>query len=130
MTAGTAVAKRKAWPKTPSHLSTELRRIEPSLREVGVDMEFERSGSRRWIRMAVRNAVIGVTAVTTRMDGGKTGDGGGDGDDGGSRAASPRNPARNAGNDAGDGDDGESHASSSPAGRDPCSGDRVVERVA
>jgi hypothetical protein len=45
-------ARRKNWPSTASVLGDEMRRLAPSLRAVGVTVEFRRSGSQRTIRLA------------------------------------------------------------------------------
>ncbi len=108
----TATVKRKAWPKTASHLSTELRRLEPGLRAVGIDIEFARSGTGRQIRLKAQNAVIAVTGVIPPTNSGFSGDGDGDGGDGASESPSQQQAAPEAGNDGGDGDDGDSRTQS------------------
>lgn len=42
----------KIWPKTPQSLSNQLRRYTPNLRKVGIDVDFERTGEKRSIRLA------------------------------------------------------------------------------
>lgn len=44
--------RNRTWPKTPSNLSNRLRGAAPSLRRIGVSVEFDRSGSKRSIRLA------------------------------------------------------------------------------
>jgi hypothetical protein len=41
--------KAKGWPKRPNTLSSVLRRAAPPLRKVGIDIRFEREGSKRWL---------------------------------------------------------------------------------
>jgi hypothetical protein len=73
------VTKGRAWPKSASALSGSLRRLAPSLRAIGVEVEFDRTGPGRWIdvRTGTQNAVMPVIAVTNDSD-----DDGDDGDDG------------------------------------------------
>ena len=60
------VTRRKMWPKTPHGLSGALRRLAPNLRASGVDVEFDRTGSSRLIRIraAGENSVTSVMSVT------------------------------------------------------------------
>jgi hypothetical protein len=48
-----AITRLKAWPKSPSALSGALRRLAPNLREIDVEIDFEREGKdrRRVIRV-------------------------------------------------------------------------------
>jgi hypothetical protein len=49
-----ATRKRKDWPKSSSALSSRLKRLAPSLRRIGIDVEFSRVMTRRQIRLAQR----------------------------------------------------------------------------
>jgi len=54
--AGEAVSSRRGWPKTPSHLSSELNKAASSLRNVGIRVHRYQegsSGSRKLIRLSV-----------------------------------------------------------------------------
>lgn len=44
-----ATTRLRAWPKSPSALSGALRRLAPNLREIGIQVTFERSGGSRQI---------------------------------------------------------------------------------
>ncbi len=44
------LTKQRGWPKRPNLLSSELKRIAPNLRRMGIDIEFRKSG-RRLIRI-------------------------------------------------------------------------------
>ncbi len=64
--------KSRSWPKTPRSLSDRLRRLAPSLRAVGIDIEFDRrepGTGRRLIRLmaceeeSTRGCVTSVTTV-------------------------------------------------------------------
>jgi hypothetical protein len=46
--------RRRDWPKTPKTLSERLRRLAPSFRALGIDVEFEREKRRRFIRIEKR----------------------------------------------------------------------------
>ncbi|MFQ5733042.1 MAG: hypothetical protein ACE5KM_13960 [Planctomycetaceae bacterium] len=61
--------KQHNWPKRPHVLSGELRRIAPNLRRMGIDVEFGRSGGRRFIRLARTTAQDSVQSVTHRENG-------------------------------------------------------------
>jgi hypothetical protein len=52
------ITKTKDWPKTPTVLSNELTRIQPSLRKVGIQVERHRQGHdrKRLIRVSVADA--------------------------------------------------------------------------
>ena len=39
------VRRSRSWPDTPNWLSNRLKRIVPSLRKIGIEIEFEREGS-------------------------------------------------------------------------------------
>ena len=63
------ITKSKSWPKSPSALSGQLRRLAPNLRAVGIEIDFDEreshSGKRFLrIRKAEKNAVTAVSAVT------------------------------------------------------------------
>jgi hypothetical protein len=51
--AGSRIRSSKAWPKTPSKMGNELRRIAPHLRERGFDIEFERTSRGRFIELRI-----------------------------------------------------------------------------
>lgn len=70
-------ARQRGWPKSASALSGALRRLAPNMREIGIQIEFERSGKSRTIsiRTGRENAVTPVIPVTstpelTRVDDG------------------------------------------------------------
>ena len=74
------------WPKTASKLSTDIQRVAPNLRRIGIDVHVRRTGRARSVRLSrltPGNAVTGVTPVTpdARSDAG-------DGDDAESRVQS------------------------------------------
>jgi hypothetical protein len=67
--------RRRDWPRTPAAIGTELRRIAPNLREVGIEVEFVRgTRGRRTIAVGTRaqTAVTAVTPVAERNDGGSS----------------------------------------------------------
>jgi len=41
------IRKSKAWPTTPRALSNRLRRLSPTLRAIGIDLDYEREGHTR-----------------------------------------------------------------------------------
>ena len=43
--------KAKGWPRTGHHLSNALRRSQPGLRRVGLEIEFTREAGARWIEI-------------------------------------------------------------------------------
>ena len=43
--------KSKGWPRTGHHLSTCLRRSQPGLRRIGLEVEFTRDSAARWIEI-------------------------------------------------------------------------------
>ena len=43
------VRRSKSWPDTPNWLSNRLKRIVPPLRKIGIEVEFERESSNRYI---------------------------------------------------------------------------------
>lgn len=49
--AGDSVVKSRDWPKSPRALSNSLRRVEPVLRKVGIEIEHSRSGGRMRARL-------------------------------------------------------------------------------
>jgi DNA polymerase-1 len=51
-------AKQKGWPTRPNHLTGQLRRIAPALRQVGVEVIYDRTGKNR-----NRNITIRATAL-------------------------------------------------------------------
>jgi hypothetical protein len=55
-TAGEIITKAKEWPKTPKTLSGRLRRASSFLRQVGVRVEFDRSGISRAITITAHDA--------------------------------------------------------------------------
>jgi len=42
---------QKAWPKTPAHLGTQLRRLAPNLRRIGIHIDFIRSPGKKRRRL-------------------------------------------------------------------------------
>jgi putative DNA primase/helicase len=50
---GEPVRRRREWPQTPTALSSQLRRLAPTLRTVGVDVLFHRSARHRRITLRV-----------------------------------------------------------------------------
>ena len=42
---------QKDWPKTPAHLSKQLRRLAPNLRRIGIDIDFIRSPDKNHARL-------------------------------------------------------------------------------
>ncbi len=60
------IVRRQDWPKRPRDLSAVLRRLAPTLRVLGVEVEFGRPGGRRLIhiRKCGRSSVISVTSGT------------------------------------------------------------------
>ena len=58
------VVHRKTWPSGARALSAELKRLAPNLREVGIEVDFARSGKRRVIRIAPESSVTNVISVT------------------------------------------------------------------
>ena len=55
-------------PRRTSHLGTDLRRIAPNLRRLGVAIEFPRSGAARRIEISKKEQMA-VTVVTGVTDG-------------------------------------------------------------
>lgn len=53
MSASDLVTKSKYWPKTPRSLSNRLRRVEPTLRKVGIEIEHHRDLGRLRARLIV-----------------------------------------------------------------------------
>jgi hypothetical protein len=53
--------KAKGWPKRPNLLSAILRRQAPPLRKVGIDIQFEREGRKRWVTI-IRPDKLGKTS--------------------------------------------------------------------
>src|SRR5262249_61514077 len=49
--AGAAAEQDRDWPKNAKLLSQHLRKLEPNLRETGVNVEFDRTGKERTITM-------------------------------------------------------------------------------
>lgn len=47
--ASPGVLRSKAWPNTPAALGNRLRRIAPTLRKIGIDIQFQRSSAERTI---------------------------------------------------------------------------------
>jgi hypothetical protein len=106
--------RKKAWPKSPSALGGQLRRLAPSLRATGVIVDFGRTRE-RLIRLGTESAVDAVDAVED--DESKPfADDGGDGavavDDGTAVDAKPLFQAVCDGNDGNDGNDGKSRTQS------------------
>jgi hypothetical protein len=64
------VMRGKSWPKSASALAGTLRRLAPNLRAAGIEIDFDRTGSRRIIVIGTtpHNAVITVTPVTADDD--------------------------------------------------------------
>jgi hypothetical protein len=62
--------RAKSWPKSASALAGTLRRLAPNLRATGIEIDFDRTGSRRLIVIgtAPKNVVITVTPVTANDD--------------------------------------------------------------
>ncbi len=56
------ISSSKAWPETPNALGNKLRRIQPSLRKLGIEISFDRQGhsSTRTITIVWENVVGGV----------------------------------------------------------------------
>jgi hypothetical protein len=50
---GEPIRRRREWPQTPTALSSQLRRLAPTLRTVGVDVLFHRSARHRRITLKV-----------------------------------------------------------------------------
>jgi hypothetical protein len=53
------ISKTKDWPKTPTMLSNELTRIQPSLRKVGIQVERHRQGHARKRLIQIKTADAG-----------------------------------------------------------------------
>ena len=49
---GEKAARAKRWPKTASALSVRLRQVAPALRRVGIDLQFDRVGRARGVRVS------------------------------------------------------------------------------
>lgn len=61
--------KQRGWPSKAHTLSGALRRLAPSLRGIGITVEFERTGRKRIIRVEKRtDAQASVTSVTEREE--------------------------------------------------------------
>jgi hypothetical protein len=60
------VRRKKDWPTAPHVLSGKLRRLAPSLRKVGIGVEFDRDSTKRMItiRTVPRLSVMSVASVT------------------------------------------------------------------
>ncbi len=63
---GEDVPRKKTWPKTANSLSGALRRLAPNLREIGIDIGFQRTGPKRQIVIGTipKNCVTSVMIVT------------------------------------------------------------------
>jgi hypothetical protein len=61
-----AAKRQQGWPKNASQLSRALRVVAPNLRSVGVNVEFQRDGRRRSVRISKlgKDTVIAVTDAT------------------------------------------------------------------
>jgi hypothetical protein len=72
---GEATAQSKSWPKTPHALSGYLKRLAPSLRTVGIDVQFGRdlSPSRRRLITITRAEPARVTQKASRASRASTG---------------------------------------------------------
>lgn len=53
------IAKSRGWPKTGHHLSSKLRRCVGGLRRVGIEVEFDRDGKKRWVRLKRTSYSVG-----------------------------------------------------------------------
>ena len=51
------VLKARGWPRTGHHLSNALRRSQPGLRRIGLEIEFTRDRGSRWIEIANKGLV-------------------------------------------------------------------------
>lgn len=109
------IKRRREWPKSPSALSSHLRRLAPNLRAIGVNVEWVRDGRTRQIRIGPQNAVTGDNAVTTIAPELNPDDGDGDGNDGGSGIVVIAPGALQSLSDGNDGDDGNSRTHSAVA---------------
>ncbi len=121
------VTRRQDWPKRPRDLSAALRRLAPTLRELGLEVEFARSGRTRsiHIRKCMRPSVISDPSVTTGAEVAENAGGGdaevtlGDAGVATSRsAASPKNcplATKKLVGDAGDAGDADQHRLSADA---------------
>lgn len=60
------VRRSKSWPDSPNWLSNRLKRIVPPLRKIGIEVEFERESSNRYITIIKTDkfTVSSVRAVT------------------------------------------------------------------
>lgn len=63
--AGDTTRRHKAWPKSASSIAQKLRRIAPNLREIGVDVDFIRTSTARFVRLAPQNAVMPSSPSST-----------------------------------------------------------------
>jgi hypothetical protein len=113
--ASEAVQRQRNWPRSGRGIGSELRRVAPNLRSVGVDIEFDYrapGGSRRrLIRMGLQTTVPTVPTVpgpvNALLDGPDARDGCRDGRDGRPFRPSRRSEGETAGQgDRGDGSDG------------------------
>jgi hypothetical protein len=95
-----ALKRSKEWPKTPSALSKQINRLDPSLREVGVLIERP-SGSRRDGR---KLQVYYVAPASDEARDGDSGDSGGD--SGTEKPVTVKNPIDKPDIERGDGGDG------------------------
>ena len=58
--AGEAISRKREWPKTPTALSGEVRRLAPTLRTIGVEVLFNRGARHRTITL--QRIKLGVAA--------------------------------------------------------------------
>ncbi len=124
------VTRRQDWPKRPRDLSAALRRLAPTLRELGLEVEFARSGRTRSIdiRKCGQPSVISDSSVTTSPEVAENA-GGGDaevtlGDAGLAASRSAASPGscplatKKLGGDAGDAGDADKRPLSTDAGEE------------
>jgi hypothetical protein len=71
-----ATMRRNVWPKAPNALSNTLRRLQPNLLSAGIAVEFERSGTRRAIKLDQVGDAASSSSSPSQMpvDQGKRGD--------------------------------------------------------
>lgn len=55
---GERAARARSWPRSPRGFSSELRRLAPALRALGVDVDFERRGHGRARMMCLRRGAL------------------------------------------------------------------------
>lgn len=58
------VRRSKSWPNTPNWLSNRLKRLVPSLRTIGIEIEFERESNSRYITI-IKTDKFTVSGVRT-----------------------------------------------------------------